>query len=133
MNSALATPAEMSGVSWRRRPVALGALCLILFLTFLDNTIVAVALGGIGDDLNAGVFGLQWVIGAYAMTFAAFMLGFGMLGDEFGRKKVMLAGVGVYCSGAALSALATSIPLLIAGRAVMGFGAAASEPGTLSM
>src|SRR6202043_1516922 len=51
----------------------------------------------------------------------------------FGRKKVMLAGVGVFCAGSVLSALAPNPALLIAGRAVMGLGAAASEPGTLSM
>jgi EmrB/QacA subfamily drug resistance transporter len=133
MTGAPAAPAELSGVGWKRRPVALGALCTILFLTFLDNTIVAVALASIRNDLGAGVFALQWVIGAYAMTFAALMLGFGMLGDEFGRKKVMLAGAAIYCVGAGLSALAPSVAILIAGRAVMGLGAAASEPGTLSM
>jgi predicted MFS family arabinose efflux permease len=73
------------------------------------------------------------VVGAYALTFAALMLTFGMVGDEFGRKKVMLAGAAVYCAGAAMSALAPSIAILVAGRAVMGLGAAASEPGTLSM
>jgi len=61
------------------------------------------------------------------------MLGFGMVGDEFGRKRVMLAGVGVFCAGSVLAALAPNVQLLIAGRAVMGLGAAASEPGTLSM
>ena len=71
--------------------------------------------------------------GAYALTFASFMLAFGMLGDKFGRKKIMLAGAGVYCAGAALAAVAPGIGILIAARAVMGLGAAASEPGTLSM
>src|SRR5258708_23707702 len=61
------------------------------------------------------------------------MLTFGMVSDEFGRKKVMLAGAAVYCAGATMAALATSLAVLIAGRAVMGVGAAASEPGTLSM
>jgi EmrB/QacA subfamily drug resistance transporter len=116
-----------------RRPVALAVLCTLLFLTFLDNTVVSVALASIRSDMQAGVSSLQWVVGAYALTFAALMLTFGMVGDEFGRKKVMLAGAGVYCAGAATSALAASLPVLIAGRAVMGLGAAASEPGTLSM
>jgi multidrug resistance protein len=61
------------------------------------------------------------------------MLAFGMLGDKFGRKKVMLCGAGVYCAGAALAAVAPSAGILIAARSVMGLGAAASEPGTLSM
>ena len=106
---------------------------MVLFLTFLDNTIVSVALGSVQAELHAGVSALQWVVGAYALTFAGAMLAFGMVGDEFGRKRVMLIGVGIFCAGSVLSALAPNIDLVIAGRAVMGFGAAASEPGTLSM
>jgi EmrB/QacA subfamily drug resistance transporter len=104
-----------------------------LFLTFLDNTIVSVALGNVQQQLHAGVAGLQWVVGAYALTFAGAMLGFGMVGDEFGRKRVMLIGILIFLAGSVLSALAPNTGVLIAGRAVMGFGAAASEPGTLSM
>jgi EmrB/QacA subfamily drug resistance transporter len=130
---AVAPPGEPSVLAWRRRPLALATLCTLLFLTFLDNTVVSVALAGIQSDLHAGVSALQWVVGAYALTFASIMLVCGMLGDEFGRKKVMLTGAGVYCAGACLAALASSVGVLIAGRAVMGLGAAASEPGTLSM
>jgi MFS family permease len=115
------------------RSLALGVLCTILFLTFLDNTIVSVGLGSVQVGLHAGVSSLQWVVNAYALTFAAAMLAFGMVGDEFGRKRVMLAGAAVFCAGSVLSALAPSTGVLITGRAVMGLGAAASEPGTLSM
>jgi MFS family permease len=79
----------------RRRPLALACLCTVLFLTFLDNTVVSVALASIQSDLHGGVSALQWVVGAYALTFASLMLAFGMLGDKFGRKKIMLAGAGV--------------------------------------
>jgi MFS family permease len=127
-------PAEQAPVARRGgRPLALGVLCTILFLTFLDNTVVSVALGSVQTDLHAGVSSLQWVVGAYALTFAGAMLAFGMVSDEFGRKKVMLIGAGIFCAGSVLSALAPNTGVLIAGRAVMGFGAAASEPGTLSM
>ena len=115
------------------RSLALAVLCVVVFLTFLDNTVVSVALGNVQTELHAGVAGLQWVVGAYALTFAGAMLGFGMVGDEFGRKRVMVIGVIIFCAGSILSAEASSIGVLIAGRAVMGFGAAASEPGTLSM
>ena len=125
--------AKVGMLTSRRRPLALASLCTVLFLTFLDNTVVSVALASIQSDLHGGVSALQWVVGAYALTFASFMLAFGMLGDKFGRKKVMLAGAGVYCAGAALAAVAPGIGILIAARAVMGLGAAASEPGTLSM
>jgi len=122
------TPARPGG-----RAVALAVLMVVLFLTFLDNTVVSVALGSVQSTLHAGVTALQWVVSAYALTFAAAMLAFGMLGDEFGRKRVMLAGAGVFCAGSVLCALAPNAQVLIAGRAVMGLGAAASEPGTLSM
>jgi EmrB/QacA subfamily drug resistance transporter len=115
------------------RRLALGVLCTILFLTFLDNTVVSVALGSVQTDLHAGVSALQWVVSGYALTFAGAMLAFGMIGDEFGRKRVMLAGVVIFCAGSVLAALAPNTGVLIAGRAVMGLGAAASEPGTLSM
>jgi len=113
--------------------LALATLCTLLFLTFLDNTVVSVALGDIQVSLKADVTELQWVVGAYALTFASIMLACGMIGDELGRKKVMLAGAGVFCGGSVLCALAPNVQTLIAGRAVMGLGAAASEPGTLSM
>src|SRR6516162_9959882 len=117
----------------RANAVALATLCTLLFLTFLDNTVVSVALGSLQTSLKANVTELQWVVGAYALTFASLMLACGMIGDELGRKKVMLAGAGVFCAGSVLCALAPNVQLLIAGRAVMGMGAAASEPGTLSM
>ena len=115
------------------RPLALAVLSVVLFLTFLDNTVVSVALGDIQSTLHAGVSALQWVVGAYALTFAGAMLGFGMVGDEFGRKRVMVIGIIIFCGGSIMCAEANQVGLLIAGRAVMGFGAAASEPGTLSM
>src|ERR1700752_2509195 len=126
-------PGSVDGVRGRPNSVALAALCVILFLTFLDNTVVSVGLGSIQTDLQASVAELKGVVGAYALTFAAIMLACGMIGDELGRKKVMLAGAGVFCAGSVLCAVAPNVPTLIAGRAVMGLGAAASEPGTLSM
>jgi EmrB/QacA subfamily drug resistance transporter len=115
------------------RSLALAVLCVVVFLTFLDNTVVSVALGSVQTELHAGVSALQWVVGAYALTFAGAMLGFGMVGDEFGRKRVMVIGIVIFCAGSILSAEAPNVGVLIAGRAIMGFGAAASEPGTLSM
>jgi EmrB/QacA subfamily drug resistance transporter len=115
------------------RTAALAAVCAILFLTFLDNTIVSVALADIQSSLGASVPELQWIVDGYMLAFAALMLTGGTLGDLLGRKKVMLAGVAIFCGGSVMSALATGTSLLIAGRVVMGVGAAASEPGTLSL
>src|SRR5438874_8226035 len=115
-----------------RQQTVLLVLCTVLFLTFLDNTVVSVTLANMQSDLHAGVSTLQWVVNGYALTFAAFMLAGGALGDLFGRKRVLLAGVVVFCVGSVIAALAPSSGTLIAGRVVMGLGAAASEPGTLS-
>ena len=115
------------------RGAALAALCAILFLTFLDNTIVSVALADIQTSLSASVSDLQWIVDGYMLTFAALMLTGGTLGDLFGRKKVMLAGVVIFCAGSVVAAVAPTSGILIAGRLVMGVGAAASEPGTLSL
>lgn len=108
-------------------------VCVILFLTFLDNTIVSVVLSNIQAKLSAGVQDLQWIVDAYMLTFAVFMLFGGTLGDILGRKKVMLGGVGLFVIGSAIAMTASNVAFLVAGRVVMGLGAAASEPGTLSM
>jgi EmrB/QacA subfamily drug resistance transporter len=113
--------------------LALATLCAVLFLTFLDNTVVSVGLANVQSDLHAGVTSLQWVVNGYALTFASFMLAAGMLGDMLGRKRIMLAGVAIFCAGSVVAALASNVDWLIAGRVIMGVGAAASEPGTLSI
>ena len=113
--------------------LALATISLVLFLTFLDNTIVSVVLADVQSGLHAGVSELQWVVNGYALAFASLMLLFGTLGDLFGRKRVMLGGVATFCAGSVICAVAPDVHVLIAGRVVMGIGAAASEPGTLSM
>lgn len=128
-----ASPGTDPGSRSRSRPLALTAICVVVFLTFLDTTVVSVGLKGVQDDLKSGVTALQWVVNGYALAFAGLMLVGGSLGDLIGRRKVMLAGVVVFCAGSVLSAVASSAAALIVGRVVMGVGAAASEPGTLSM
>jgi EmrB/QacA subfamily drug resistance transporter len=116
------------GTNW-----GFGALLAILFLTFLDNTVASAVLTSVQAQLQAGVTELQWVVGSYALAFASLMLLSGSLADSFGRKRVMLIGVGIFCAGSIVAAVAASTTVLIVGRIVMGVGAAASEPGTLSM
>jgi EmrB/QacA subfamily drug resistance transporter len=117
----------------RRRSFALAAVCAVLFLTFLDNTIVSVALADMQTSLRAGVPSLQWIVNGYMLAFTGLMLAGGTLGDLLGRKKVLLGGIVVFCAGSLIGALATDSRTLIAGRVVMGVGAAACEPGTLSL
>ncbi len=111
----------------------MAVICFILFLTFLDNTVISATLSDVQSGLHAGVAQLQWVVSGYALAFASLMLMAGTLGDLYGRKKLMLIGVVIFCGGSVLAATAGSTGALIAGRVVMGIGAACSEPGTLSM
>ncbi len=138
VSDSLQAPAGQKGtdvgrLSSRSRSLALATLLFVLFLTFLDNTIVTVVLANVQSALHASVSQLQWVVNGYALTFASLMLSFGTIGDLLGRKKVILFGVAVFCAGSVIAALAPTTDILIAGRVVMGIGAAASEPGTLSM
>ncbi|MEO9180646.1 MAG: MFS transporter, partial [Acidimicrobiales bacterium] len=80
-----------------RAHFSFAALLAILFLTFLDNTVVSAVLTSVQAKLHANVSQLQWVVGGYALTFASLMLMCGSLGDNFGRKKVMLIGVVIFC------------------------------------
>jgi EmrB/QacA subfamily drug resistance transporter len=113
--------------------LAVATLCGLLFLTFLDNTIVSVALGSVQHSMHATVSELQWMVNGYALAFAALMLPFGAISDEFGRKRILLAGTSLFCVGSLVAGIANTPGPLIAGRVIMGVGAAASEPGTLSM
>jgi EmrB/QacA subfamily drug resistance transporter len=115
----------------QRRPLA--SLCAVLFITFLDNTVISVALANVQSTLHPGIQDLQWIVDGYMLAFAALMLTGGTLGDLLGRRKVMLSGMAVFCAGSVVCALAPNSGVLIAGRVVMGVGAAASEPGTLSV
>ena len=123
------------GADGGRRPGrALATLCAVLFLTFLDTTIVSVALADVQSTLHAGVSQLQWVVNGYALVFASLMLAAGTLGDRLGRKRVMLAGARRLLRRVARWARwRPTVDVLIAARAIMGVGAAASEPGTLSI
>jgi EmrB/QacA subfamily drug resistance transporter len=113
--------------------LSVATLCGLMFLTFLDNTVVTVALGNIQHTVHAGVAPLQWIVNGYALAFAALMLPAGAISDSLGRKKIMLGGTALFCAGSVVCALAGSYQTLIVGRVIMGVGAAASEPGTLSM
>jgi EmrB/QacA subfamily drug resistance transporter len=116
-----------------RRWIALGVLCASLLAIVVDNTIVNVALPTIAADLHADLGELQWVVDAYTLTFAGLLLVAGALGDRYGRRRTMLAGLGVFAGASAAASFADSAGVLIAARAVMGAGAAFVMPATLSL
>src|SRR5215469_11989116 len=115
-----------------RKLATLAVTCIGLFMVLLDMTIVNVALPTIQSDLNASLSGLQWVVDAYTLPFAALLLTAGTLGDRYGRKRVFLVGLVGFTLGSALCGLAPNPGLLIAGRVLQGAGGAALSPGSLS-
>ena len=117
----------------RRRWAALAVLCLSLLAIVIDNTIVNVALPTLVRDLDADVAELQWVVDAYTLTFAGLLLVAGALGDRYGRRRTLLAGLAVFGAASGCAAYAGGVDGLIAARAVMGAGAAFIMPATLSL
>src|SRR3984893_15989734 len=99
----------------------------------LDVTIVNTALDRIGSALGGGVSELQWVLNAYTIAFAAFILTAGALGDRIGAKRVFMAGFAIFTSASLACALASNSAVLIAARAVQGLGAAVLVPNSLAL
>jgi EmrB/QacA subfamily drug resistance transporter len=104
-----------------------------LFMTALDNLVVGVALPSIRDDLGGSLESLEWTVNAYTLSFAVLLITGAALGDRFGRKRMFVAGVGVFTAASALAALAPSIDALVASRALQGLGAAMVTPLTLTL
>jgi EmrB/QacA subfamily drug resistance transporter len=104
-----------------------------LFMTALDNLVVGVALPSIRDDLGGSLESLEWTVNAYTLSFAVLLITGAALGDRFGRKRMFVAGVGVFTVASALAALAPSIDALVASRALQGLGAAMVTPLTLTL
>jgi EmrB/QacA subfamily drug resistance transporter len=111
----------------------LAIVSIALFMTALDNLVVGVALPSIRADLGGSLESLQWTVNAYTLAFAVFLLTGAALGDRFGRKRMFLAGLALFTLASALAALAPSIELLIAMRALQGLGAAIVLPLTLTL
>src|SRR4029453_1978118 len=111
----------------------LAVLCVSLFVIVMDNTIVNVALPTLARELDAGTSSLQWIVDAYTLVFAGLLLAAGGLGDRFGRKGALLAGLALFGAFSAAGAFASSTGQLISARAVMGVGAALIFPTTLAI
>lgn len=121
---------DRSGLS---TPLTLAAMSLGYGVVQLDVTIVNTALGSIGASLGGGVSGLQWIVSAYTIAFAAFILTAGALGDRVGAKRVFVAGFAIFTAASVACALSPNAVILIAARAVQGFGAAVLVPNSLAL
>ena len=112
---------------------ALVVLVIALLVTSIDHTIINVAMPRLVHDLGASSAGLQWVVAAYTVVFAGLLLTAGSLGDRFGRRPALVAGIVTFLGGSVGAALSGSTGELVASRAVMGVGGALIMPTTLSI
>ena len=108
-------------------------VCLAQFMVILDVSIVNVALPSMGSGLHLSTSGLQWVLNAYTISFAGFLLLGGRCADLLGRRRVFITGTALFAVCSLVCALARSRGLLIGARALQGFGGAVLSPATLSI
>ena len=116
-----------------RRGAALALLCVAQFVDVLDINAVIVALHTIGEDLGFSRAGLQWVISAYVLSFAGFLLLAGRLADLWGRRRTFVAGLALFTGASLACGLSFSPGMLVASRALQGLGAAITAPAALSI
>ena len=117
-----------AGNTERRRWWALGALALSVLVVGLDLTVLNLALPTLGVQLHASTSDLQWFIDSYSLVLAAALLPAGLLGDRFGRKKMLIVGLVVFAVASLACAYSQSSGELVAARAVLGLGAAVILP-----
>src|SRR3984885_5759523 len=113
--------------------LTLAAMSLGYGVVQLDVTIVNTALISIGSSLGGGVAELQWVVSAYTIAFAAFILTAGALGDRVGAKRIFMAGFAIFTAASVGCALAPDATILIAARGIQGLGAAILVPNSLAL
>src|SRR5262245_63322304 len=109
------------------------AASVAVFMVSMDNLVVTNALPVIRVKLGAGLEGLEWTVNAYTLSFAVFLLTGAALGDRFGRRRLFTIGLTIFTLASAAAALAPSIGVLIAARAVQGVGGAIVMPLTLTL
>jgi MFS transporter, DHA2 family, methylenomycin A resistance protein len=121
--------AHRGGSPW----AALAPACLGYFFVLLDVTVVNVALVNMSSDLGTTRDGLQWVVDGYALVLASLMLSAGDIADLIGRRRVFAGGLLIFGASSLVCALAPSVAVLVAGRAMQGVGAAAILPASLAI
>lgn len=125
----IATASGRSAPAW----LVLALVCLGQFMVVLDISIVNVALPSIQADLGFSTLGLQWVVNAYTLTFAGFLLLGGRAGDLFGRRRMFMLGLGMFTVASLAGGMAQNQAMLVAARALQGLGAAVLAPATLTI
>ena len=126
-------PPAQAPTAYARRWYTLGVLCLSLLVIVVDSTIVNVALPTFSRELHASASGLQWIVDAYTLTFAALLLLAGAIADRYGRQYALAGGLAVFAAGSLAAAFTQTTAELITARAAMGIGGAFIMPATLSI
>jgi EmrB/QacA subfamily drug resistance transporter len=116
-----------------RKDAALILLCMAQFLDVLDVNAVIVALHSIGQDLGFSQAGLQWVVSAYVLFFAGFLLLAGRVADLWGRRRTFVVGLAVFTAASLCCGLSVSKEMMVVSRAFQGLGAATTAPAALSI
>ena len=116
-----------------RKGAALALLCMAQFVDVLDINAVIVALHSIGEDLGFSRAGLQWVVSAYVLFFAGFLLLSGRVADLWGRRRSFVAGLALFTAASLLCGLSATPGMLVVSRAFQGLGAAITAPAALSI
>ncbi len=134
--SSVSTPVGGTDPSSRVRSRAVWAVVvtgLALFMSSLDNLVVSTALPVIRVHLHAGLAGLEWTVNAYTLTFAVLLLSAAAVGERFGRRRIFVLGIALFTGASAVAALAPSIGVLVAARALQGAGGAMIMPLSLTL
>ena len=126
------SPAASSTLG-RRQFIILLVLSLALAVIVIDATIVNIALPSIQRDFRVSVKDLEWIVSLYALIFGSFLLTWGKLGDEFGRKRIFIGGVVLFVFGSIVDGVSGNLTNMLVGRVIQGFGAAMAAPSTLSI
>ena len=124
---------EREDIRVERKGAALALLCMAQFVDVLDVNAVIVALHSIGEDLGFSQAGLQWVVSAYVLFFAGFLLLSGRVADLWGRRRTFVAGLALFTAASLLCGLSVSPGMLVISRAFQGLGAAITAPAALSI
>ncbi len=120
-------------LSRRRRSGVLLICCTSLFIVGVDITAVNVALPSIGQDLDAGISGLQWTVGAYTVVMASLLLFSGSTADRLGRRRIFVTGLAVFSAASLGCSLAPSVEVLVAFRVLQAVGGSMMNPVAMSI
>src|SRR5260370_20654602 len=139
MSTAALSPCDLSlALATAARPcrhptATLAASILGSGLAFIDGSVINVALPALDHDLHLGPEGLAWLINAYLLALTALILLGGAAGDHYGRRRLFLAGIGLFLAASLVCAAAPTLPIILAGRVAQGIGAAMLMPNSLAL